>query len=65
MRTLLKTLRESFLPNAVVSLKTPSRAGFGYEKIDGKATAYVCRERTCMPPTNSAEKMLEFLGMTK
>jgi len=32
-----------------------------YEKIDGKATAYVCRDQTCMPPTNKIEKMLELL----
>jgi uncharacterized protein YyaL (SSP411 family) len=65
MLNLLVHLRKTFFPNMVVSLKTLSGAGFGYEKIDGKVTAYVCRERTCMPPTNSAEKMLEFLGMTK
>jgi len=32
-----------------------------YEKIDGKATAYVCQGQTCMPPTNKPDKMLEFL----
>ena len=45
---------------------TPEQAkanvsGVVYEKIEGKTTAYVCRDQTCMPPTNSAEKMLELL----
>jgi uncharacterized protein YyaL (SSP411 family) len=60
---MLRVLRESYLPNMVISLREPSKAGLGYEKIDGKATAYVCRDQTCMPPTNKLEKMLELLGL--
>jgi uncharacterized protein YyaL (SSP411 family) len=47
----------------MVSMRQPGAAGLGYERIDGKATAYVCRDQTCMPPTNNAEKMLELLGV--
>ena len=60
---MLRVLRENYLPNMVISLKEPSKAGLGYERIDGKATAYVCRGQTCMPPTNKLEKMLELLGL--
>ena len=61
MKSMLATLRRHYLPNMVVSLKSPDRAGLGYETIEGKATAYVCRGQSCLPPTNSVEKMLEFL----
>jgi uncharacterized protein YyaL (SSP411 family) len=59
---LLGALRKRFLPNLVVSLRKPDAAGLGYEIVDGKATAYVCRGQTCMPATNSAAKMLELLS---
>jgi uncharacterized protein YyaL (SSP411 family) len=59
---LLGALRKRFLPNLVVSLRKPDAAGLGYEMVDGKATAYVCRGQTCMPATNSAAKMLELLS---
>jgi uncharacterized protein YyaL (SSP411 family) len=62
---LIKPLRENYLPNIVISLKTPSKSGLGYEKIDGKATAYVCRDQTCLPPTNNKAKMMEFLGFAQ
>ena len=61
-RRLLERLRKSYLPNVVVSLKTPQKGGLRYEKIDGKATIYVCRDQMCLPPTNDADKMLELLG---
>jgi uncharacterized protein YyaL (SSP411 family) len=59
---MLGALRKRFLPNLVVSLHKPDAAGLGYEMVDGKATAYVCRGQTCMPATNSATKVLELLG---
>ncbi len=66
---MLAALRGYFFPNVVVSLKRagePSTEmfGLGYEKIDGKATAYVCKNQTCLPPTNKIEKMLESLGVS-
>jgi uncharacterized protein YyaL (SSP411 family) len=60
---LLKPLRENYLPNVVVSLKSQDNAGLGYEKMEGKTTAYVCRDQMCLPPTNKTEKMLELLEM--
>jgi uncharacterized protein YyaL (SSP411 family) len=48
----------------VISLKKPSEAGLGYEKIGGKATAYVCRGQACMPPTNEVEKLLQLLELS-
>jgi uncharacterized protein YyaL (SSP411 family) len=64
MQSMLNALKAGYLPNMVVSLRQPSKAGLGYEKIEGKVTAYVCRDQTCMPPTNKTEKMLEFLGLS-
>jgi uncharacterized protein YyaL (SSP411 family) len=63
---MLAALRKEYLPNLTLSLWTPEQAkantsGVIYEKIDDKTTAYVCSDQTCMPPTNSIEKMLELL----
>jgi uncharacterized protein YyaL (SSP411 family) len=63
VQSMLNALKAAYLPNMVVSLRQPSAVGLGYEKIEGKATAYVCRGQTCMPPTNKAEKMLELFGL--
>ena len=64
VQNMLNALKTGYLPKMVVSLRLPDKAGLGYEKIEGKATAYVCRGQTCIPPTNKAEKMLEYLGLT-
>ncbi len=63
MRKMVGALKTVYMPNMVVSLRSPSTDGLGYEKIDGEATAYVCRGETCMPPTSKPEKMLELLGL--
>jgi uncharacterized protein YyaL (SSP411 family) len=63
MQRLLGALKAVYLPNMVVSLRSPSATGLGYEKLEDKATAYVCLDQTCMPPTNKMEKMLELLGL--
>jgi uncharacterized protein YyaL (SSP411 family) len=63
MQSMLKALKANYLPNIMISLRQSGAAGFGYEKIEDKTTAYVCRDQTCMPPTNKAEKMLELLGL--
>jgi len=62
VQSMLNALKAAYLPNLVIYLRQPSKAGLGYEKIEGKATAYVCRGQTCMPPTNTAEKMMELLS---
>jgi hypothetical protein len=62
---MLTALRKNYLPNLTVTMWTPEKnavtPGIVYEKIDGKATVYVCRDQTCMPPTNRIEKMLDLL----
>jgi uncharacterized protein YyaL (SSP411 family) len=63
VQSMLNALKAAYLPNVVVSVRQPGKDGLGYEKIDGKATAYVCRDQTCMPPTNKIEKMLELVGL--
>ena len=63
MQRMLGALKTRYLPNMVVSMRPAGKAGLGYEKIEGKATAYVCRDQTCMPPTNEPEKMLELLSV--
>ncbi len=62
-KNMLAALRKPYLPNLVVSVKQADQAGAGYQKLDGKPTAYVCQNQTCMPPTNQTEKMLELLGI--
>jgi uncharacterized protein len=63
VQIMLGTLKSMYLPNMTVSVRQPERAGLGYEKVDDKATVYVCRNQTCMPPTNKIEKMREYLEM--
>jgi hypothetical protein len=59
----LNTLRKHYLPTTAIALKHPSEASLGYQQIGGKATAYVCRDQTCLPPTNSLTLMLEQIGV--
>jgi uncharacterized protein len=56
-------LRKHYLPNMTVMLRQPSKTGLGYQRIEGKATAYVCQNQTCKPPVNSIIKMLELLNL--
>ena len=63
---MIAAIRKNYLPNLTVSFWTTEKAksagpGVIYEKIEGKTTAYVCRDQTCMPPTNRIDKMLELL----
>lgn len=65
-KTMLSALRKRFMPAMTVLLWTPEKAQASplapnYQKIGGKATAYVCKNQACMPPTTDAEKMLEYL----
>ena len=61
---MLSALETGHLPNIVISLRQPSKTDLGYNKIEGKATVYVCRDPTCMYPTNNSERMLELLELT-
>jgi uncharacterized protein len=58
---MLEALRKQFMPNLVVAIRGPEKAGLGYEKIEDKATAYVCKDQMCLPPTNRVDVMLEQL----
>ena len=60
---MLSALRKHYLPSTVIALKHPSKAGLDYQQIEGKATAYVCQNQTCLPPTNSLTLMLEQIGV--
>jgi hypothetical protein len=62
---MLNALRKHYLPTTVIAFKHPSQAGLSYQQIEGKATAYVCQNQTCLPPTNSLIVMLEQLGVNK
>lgn len=62
-RQMINQLRKHYLPATIAALKSPDKAGLTYQQIEGKATAYVCRDQTCLPPTNSATTMLEQLGI--
>ncbi len=62
---MVESLKRQYLPNMTISLLPPAQAGLGYQRVDGKTTAYVCRNQTCMSPTNSPAKMLELLGINQ
>jgi uncharacterized protein YyaL (SSP411 family) len=61
---MLYALKQHYQPTTVITLKQPSKASLGYSQIEGKATAYVCRDQTCLPATNNIKTMLEQLGLT-
>jgi uncharacterized protein YyaL (SSP411 family) len=70
-QAMLASLRNVFLPNKVVLLKPDGDGGTGIDriapytrqmsKLDGKATAYVCRSYACEQPITSVDSMLELL----
>ena len=72
---LLSAFRGRFVPNRVLSVV---REGPEQEKAariipwvgekegaGGRATAYVCEERTCMPPTCSPAELLQLVGTVR
>src|SRR4030065_2785187 len=71
-KTMLQTLMSQFLPNKVVLLRPAEQqspdidriSGFtkSYDSPDGKARAYICRDRNCQLPTSDIGKMLEMLN---
>jgi uncharacterized protein YyaL (SSP411 family) len=60
---MLNALRKHYLPTTVIASRQPSQLGLGFEQIEGKATAYVCRDQTCLPPINNLESMLKQLNL--
>lgn len=71
-RIMLKQLRRPFLPHMVVLFRPTDHerpeitriAAYtdGQTSIDGKATAYVCRDYNCELPTTDTDKMLDMVG---
>jgi uncharacterized protein YyaL (SSP411 family) len=66
-QAMLAALRKQYLPNLTVTLWTQQRAksapaGVSYSKIGEKATAYVCKNKTCMPPTSDIQQMLKHIA---
>ena len=70
-KAMLRALDQLFLPNAVVIFRPDEEAPpitdlvpYTREQraIDGKATAYVCRNFACNKPTTSIEEMLGSLS---
>jgi hypothetical protein len=65
--SMLSALRRPFVPDMLVLFRDGSDAGdidrvssFVKEckPLDGKATAYICKGRTCLPPTTDREEAL-------
>ena len=71
-RAMVDALRRPFLPGKVVILKRPDEGEDGivglapflgdHHQVDGKATAYVCRDHFCQNPTTDVQTMLDLLG---
>lgn len=68
---MIDALRKEFRPRQVVLLRTDENAEFlagvapyteTQMSVDGKATAYVCRNFACKLPVTTVEEMLENLG---
>jgi uncharacterized protein YyaL (SSP411 family) len=70
-KAMLKALRSRFLPNAVVLFRPVEEESPRIDRIswlatpygspDGRATAYICKNRQCQPPISDIGKMLELL----
>jgi uncharacterized protein YyaL (SSP411 family) len=70
-REMLSALTKSFIPHAVQLFRDCGEDGLGIAEIvpfskeqtciEGKATAYVCRDQHCRLPTTNTEEMLDML----
>lgn len=56
---MVAALRGHYLPNVVVQLRRPDQT---YTQLDGKATAFVCRGKTCLPPTACVDSIIKQLS---
>ncbi len=70
-RALLTAARGRFLPNKVVLLRPPGEAGDvlalvpwieHHVQVDGRATAYVCRDHECRLPVTDADALVRELS---
>ncbi len=70
--SMLNVVHEYYLPNKVLIFRPmenypPKIDEFSnfiewFDKFEEKATAYICINKTCKPPTNSTSKMIEYLN---
>jgi len=66
-QAMLAGLKKNYVPNLTIKLwrldraNLPAQSAVDYSKIEGKATVYVCKDQTCMPPTNKIREMLEYI----
>lgn len=70
-KNMLRALRSRFLPNKVVLFRQANRKSDKivhlaphiepYRSLDGKATAYICRDNICSLPTTEPVTMFELL----
>ncbi len=73
-KEMLRAVHRAYLPNAVVLLTQPDAAAppiarlapytARLQAVQGKATAFVCRDFTCSLPTSDVEAMLAELSRT-
>ncbi len=60
---ILQTLKKHYLPTTTIAIRKPDNTDLGYQQIEGKTTAYICRDQMCLPPTNNLKTMLEQIGI--
>jgi len=58
---LIEVAHRKYLPSRVLALAAHIPMGEGRGPVDGLSAAYVCRNRSCLPPVTSAEKLRECL----
>jgi uncharacterized protein len=63
-RALVDVAREAYAPNRLVAVGEGDVPGLlaHREAVDGRATAYVCRNRVCLPPVTGPARLRELLG---
>ncbi len=69
---LIDAINSAYVPNKVIILRkteqdSPEIDEFSnfvqyFDKLDGKATAYICINKMCKPPTNDINKILLYLN---
>jgi uncharacterized protein YyaL (SSP411 family) len=58
LREMVQVVRERFLPDSVTMVNPPVT---GSVAVEGRATAYVCRNFTCELPVTDVEKLKALL----
>ena len=72
-KKMLKLIRDEFLPNTIVLLHEPNRDNSAFYNIvsfikeqnviDGKATAYVCKDYECKRPVNNIDEFENLIAV--